>query len=59
MCLLSNTSHSMSLIIYKINTSANKFFVEVRYDSESNKIIGLKSFKHGHLMDKYTGDITF
>jgi len=49
------TSEGFKMALYAID----KFYVEVRYDSESNKIIGLKSFKHGHSMDKYTGDITF
>jgi len=49
------SSEGFKMSLYAID----KFYVEVRYDSESNKIIGFKSFKHGHLMDKYSGDITF
>ena len=32
----------------------NIFFVEFCYDSLENKISGIKSFKSGHLLDKYT-----
>ena len=32
----------------------NMFFVEVCYNSLENKISGIKSFKSGHLLDKYT-----
>jgi len=49
------TSEGFKMVLYAID----KFFVEVQYDSESNRIIGLKTFKHGHLMDKYSGDNTF
>jgi len=49
------TSEGIKMALYAIE----QFFVEVQYDSENNKIIGLKSFKHGQLMDKYSGDITF
>jgi hypothetical protein len=31
----------------------NMFFVEVCYNSIENKISGIKSFKSGHLLDKY------
>ena len=31
-----------------------KFFVEVEYNSKENKIIGLKSFVTGEIMDKYS-----
>ena len=30
------------------------FFVEVCYNSLENKISGIKSFKSGHLLDKYS-----
>jgi hypothetical protein len=30
------------------------FFVEVCYYSLENKISGIKSFKSGHLLDKYS-----
>jgi len=53
--IYSVTSEGFKMDLYAID----KFYVEVQYDSKSNKIIGLKSFKHGHLMDKYSGDITF
>jgi hypothetical protein len=33
------------------------FFVEVHYDANTNKIIGIKSFIHGHNLDKYVGSI--
>ena len=33
------------------------FFVEVELNSKSDKIIGKKHFKHGQLMDKYSGSI--
>ena len=32
----------------------NMFFVEVRYNSLENKISGIKSFKSGHLLDRYS-----
>jgi len=32
----------------------DKFFVEVVYDSEQNTITELRSFKTGHLLDKYS-----
>ncbi len=31
-----------------------KFFVEVVYDGEHNTITELRSFKTGHLLDKYS-----
>lgn len=43
---------------HKINLySINKFFVEVYYNPETNKLEDIKSFIHGHSMDKYTGEI--
>ena len=30
------------------------FFVELTYDSETNKVEEIKSFKTGYLLDKYT-----
>ena len=42
----------------RINLYAiDKFFVEVHYDSDSNKIVDIKSFIHGHNLDKYSGTI--
>ncbi len=35
----------------------NEFFVEVYYDSASNKILYKKHFKHGELLDKYLNKI--
>jgi hypothetical protein len=32
----------------------NMFFVEICYNSLENKISGIKSFKSGHLLDKYS-----
>jgi hypothetical protein len=32
----------------------NMFFVEVCYNSLDNKISGIKSFKSGHLLDRYS-----
>jgi hypothetical protein len=32
----------------------NMFFVEVCYNSFENKISSIKSFKSGHLLDKYS-----
>ncbi len=49
------TSGDFKMVLYAID----KFFIEVQYDSERNRIIGMKSFKHGLLIDKYSGDITF
>ncbi len=34
----------------------DKFFVEVELDPLTDKIIGKKVFKHGHCMEKYSGD---
>ena len=36
--------------------SIDKFFVEIQYDSISNKIIGKKAFVDGELLNKYTTD---
>ena len=38
----------------KLNLYAiNKFFVEVHYNAVTNKLVELKSFKYGSIMDKY------
>ncbi|WP_179019170.1 hypothetical protein [Winogradskyella forsetii] len=38
----------------KLNLYAiNKFFVEVHYNAVTNKLVALKSFKYGTIMDKY------
>jgi hypothetical protein len=43
---------------FRINLYAiNKFYVEVYYNPESNKIEGIKSFIHGHRLEKYSGNI--
>jgi len=43
---------------HSINLYAiDKFFVEVYYDAKSNKIVDIKSFIHGHSLDKYSGNI--
>ncbi len=34
----------------------DKFFVEVVYDAEQNTITEVRSFKTGHLLDKYSID---
>lgn len=34
-----------------------KFFVEVVYDPEQNVITELRSFKSGHLLDKYSTNL--
>ena len=40
---------------HKINIYAiDRFFVEVVYDSKSNKIIENRPFKEGHRLDKYS-----
>jgi len=49
-------------VLYKNNKkfalyAINKFFVEIEYDSKNNRIIGYKSFKSGHLLDKHAEDI--
>ena len=36
--------------------SVDMFFVEVVYNSETNTITELRSFKTGHLLDKYSVD---
>jgi len=33
------------------------FFVEVVYDAKVNKIIEVRSFKEGHLLEKYSPNI--
>ena len=39
----------------RINCYAiDKFFVEVHYDSEYNKIMDVTAFKSGHNLDKYS-----
>jgi hypothetical protein len=37
----------------------NEFFVEVYYNSNLNKIVDKKSFKYGHLLEKYLDQIKF
>lgn len=37
--------------------SINEFFVEVHYNSTLNKIVDKKSFKQGHLLEKYLDQI--
>ncbi len=32
----------------------DKFFVEVEYNNTENKIVGLRSFKTGSILDKYS-----
>ncbi len=42
----------------KINIYAiDMFFVEVCYDSKSNKIVEKRSFKEGHRLDKYSKNL--
>ncbi len=42
----------------KINCYAiDMFFVEVVYDAKENKITEVRSFKEGHLLDKYSPNI--
>ena len=41
------------ILLYAINM----FFVEVHYNADTNKIVGIKSFIHGHNLDKYSGTI--
>jgi hypothetical protein len=31
----------------------NEFFVEIYYDQKANKILYMKHFKHGELLEKY------
>ena len=38
--------------------SINDFYVEVRYDALTNKILGKLPFKQGEHLDKYLGDGT-
>ena len=35
----------------------DRFFVEVVYDAEHNTITELRSFKYGHLLDKYSAKL--
>ncbi|WP_308991617.1 hypothetical protein QLS71_006265 [Mariniflexile litorale] len=39
--------------------SVGKFYVELVYDSEENKIVEVRSFKHGVQPNKYTSHIKF
>lgn len=40
--------------LYSLDNKADKFFVEVVYNPEFNTITEIKSFKTGHLLDKYS-----
>ena len=42
-----------TFVVYAID----RFFVEITYAGDSNKIIALKSFKEGKLLDKYSKEI--
>ncbi|UJH91671.1 hypothetical protein LZ575_03005 [Antarcticibacterium sp. 1MA-6-2] len=35
--------------------AVDRFFVEVEYDNDKNKIKGKRAFVQGELLDKYTG----
>ena len=37
----------------------DKFFIEVVYNSEHNNITEIRSFKTGHLLDKYSNRLEF
>ena len=37
----------------------DKFFVEAELDPLTDKIIRKKVFKHGHCIEKYSGDLGF
>jgi hypothetical protein len=39
--------------------AVDKFFVELVYDSEENKIIEVRSFTSGPELEKYAGSISF
>lgn len=39
------------IVLYAID----KFFAEVYYDQNNNKIVDLKTFKYGHSLDTYSG----
>ena len=39
--------------------AVDKFFVELVYDSEENKIIEVRSFKAGPELEKYSGSTSF
>ncbi len=47
------TASNFKYVLYGIH----KLFVEVVYDPEHNVITELKSFKTGHLLDKYSNNI--
>jgi hypothetical protein len=32
----------------------DRFFVQIQYDSQKNEIVGLRSFKTGKLLDRYS-----
>ncbi len=36
----------------------DRFFVEIHYSATSNKLIKLKTFKYGSIMDKYVNQST-
>jgi hypothetical protein len=42
--------------LYNID-GKEKFFAEVVYNPSTNKITKINSFKTGHLLDKYSGDV--
>ena len=53
-CVLDNDIiEDIRLICY----AGDKFFVEVVYDAEHNVITEVRSFKTGHLLDKYSIDL--
>jgi len=43
--------------VHHVLHSINDFYVEVRYDAISNKIIGKLAFKGGKPLDKYLGGL--
>ena len=42
-------------LIKRINLT---FIIRVLYDAEHNTITELRSFKHGHSLDKYSANVT-
>lgn len=43
------------MTLYEFNLYAvDKFFVEVCYNSEQNKVVNIKSFRGGYLLDRYS-----
>lgn len=50
--LESSREEDKQVILYAVDL----FFVELYYDPTSNKILKIRAFKSGHILDKYSKD---